>query len=70
MCVLEDCVIELFGSNCSVDLDIWVIVVVKIDLFELVDKGEFREDFFYWLNVINVEILFLCECKEDIFFLF
>jgi two-component system C4-dicarboxylate transport response regulator DctD len=38
--VLEDRVIEPLGSNRSVDLDIRVIAAAKIDLLELVDKGE------------------------------
>ncbi|MCZ4240460.1 two component Fis family sigma54 specific transcriptional regulator [Alteromonas sp. I10] len=68
--VLEDRVIEPLGSNRSVDLDIRVIAAAKIDLLELVDKGEFREDLFYRLNVINVEIPPLRERKEDISLLF
>ena len=52
------------------DLDIRVIAAAKIDLLELVEKGEFREDLFYRLNVINVEIPPLRERKEDISLLF
>ena len=54
--VLEDRRIEPLGSNRHVDLDIRVIAAAKIDLLELVEKGEFREDLYYRLNVINVEI--------------
>ncbi len=68
--VLEDRRIEPLGSNRHVDLDIRVIAAAKIDLLELVDKGEFREDLFYRLNVINVEIPPLRERKEDISLLF
>ncbi|MEI8646676.1 sigma-54 dependent transcriptional regulator [Paraglaciecola sp. Hal342] len=68
--VLEDRRIEPLGSNRHVDLDIRVIAAAKIDLLELVGKGEFREDLFYRLNVINVEIPPLRERKEDISLLF
>ncbi len=68
--VLEDRRIEPLGSNRHVDLDIRVIAAAKIDLLELVEKGEFREDLYYRLNVINVEIPPLRERKEDISLLF
>ncbi|GEA08149.1 C4-dicarboxylate ABC transporter [Alteromonas sp. KUL42] len=68
--VLEDRRIEPLGSNKQVDLDIRVIAAAKVDLLELVDKGEFREDLYYRLNVINVEIPPLRERKDDISLLF
>ncbi len=68
--VLEDRRIEPLGSNRQVELDIRVIAAAKVDLLELVEKGEFREDLYYRLNVINVEIPPLRERKEDISLLF
>ena len=68
--VLEERRIEPLGSNKAVELDIRFVAAAKVDLRELVDKGEFREDLYYRLNVINVEIPPLRERKDDIPLLF
>ncbi|WJG10344.1 sigma-54 dependent transcriptional regulator [Aliiglaciecola sp. LCG003] len=68
--VLEERRIEPLGSNKQVDLTIRFVAAAKVDLLELVGRGEFREDLYYRLNVINIEIPPLRERKEDISLLF
>jgi two-component system, NtrC family, C4-dicarboxylate transport response regulator DctD len=68
--VLEERKIEPLGSNKVVDLDVRFIAAAKVDLKDLVEQGEFREDLYYRLNVINVEIPPLRERTDDISLLF
>ena len=67
---LEDRVIERVGSNKLIPLDLRVIAASQIPLKELVDKGEFREDLYYRLNVIPVKIPALRDRRDDIPLLF
>mgnify|MGYP000229131924 CR=1 FL=1 len=50
--VLEERVIERLGSNNPISLDLRVIAASKVDLREAADKGDFREDLYYRLNVV------------------
>ncbi len=54
------------GSNKNLTVDVRVIAATNKSLIEAVKRGEFREDLFYRLNVINVTIPPLRERKEDI----
>ena len=64
--VLEEQRVERLGSNQVVDVDVRIIASTKSDLKELSDKGEFRSDLYYRLNVVKVDIPPLRERKEDI----
>jgi two-component system C4-dicarboxylate transport response regulator DctD len=64
--VLEEQRVERLGSNQVVDVDIRIIAATKADLKELSDKGDFRSDLYYRLNVVKVDIPALRERKEDI----
>jgi len=64
--VLEEQRVERLGSNQVVDVDVRIIAATKSDLKELSDKGEFRSDLYYRLNVVKVDIPPLRERKEDI----
>lgn len=54
------------GSNNSLNVDVRVITATNKDLVDLVKTGEFRQDLYYRLNVINITIPPLRERKEDI----
>ncbi|RBP73277.1 sigma-54-dependent transcriptional regulator [Marinobacter nauticus] len=64
--VLEEQRVERLGSNQVVDVDVRIIAATKSDLKELSDKGDFRSDLYYRLNVVKVDIPPLRERKEDI----
>mgnify|MGYP000878738305 FL=1 len=64
--VLQERQLERIGSNNIIDLDVRVIVATNRNLYEELQKGNFREDLYYRINVINIEIPPLRERKEDI----
>lgn len=63
---LQEKEIEPLGSSKSIPVNIRVISATNRDLSELVDQGEFREDLFYRLKVMQINLPSLCERKEDI----
>jgi len=54
--VLQEGVFERLGSNDPVAVDVRVIAATNADLEDMVAEGSFREDLYYRLNVINLEI--------------
>jgi DNA-binding NtrC family response regulator len=64
--VLEEKKITSIGSREPVDVDFRLISATRRNLKEEVVKGTFREDFFYRINVIMIEIPSLRKRKEDI----
>ena len=64
--VLESKEFERIGSNKKIAFDARVIAATNENLEEAVKKGKFREDLYYRLNVISIEIPPLRERKEDI----
>ncbi|HFD87112.1 MAG TPA: sigma-54-dependent Fis family transcriptional regulator [Gammaproteobacteria bacterium] len=68
--VLQERSIERLGSNSTVDLDFRVVAATKADLKESAQAGEFREDLYYRMNVVTLEIPPLRERREDIPLLF
>ena len=67
---LQERMIERLGSNQSLPVDLRVVAATKIDLRDAADRGEFREDLYYRLNVVTLEIPPLRERREDIALLF
>lgn len=67
---LEERTIERLGSNRSIALDIRVIAASKSDLKALAEAGSFREDLYYRLNVVRLDIPPLRDRREDIPLLF
>lgn len=68
--VLQERSIERLGSNKVIPLDLRVVAATKTDLRELGEQGGFREDLYYRLNVVTLEIPPLRERLEDIPLLF
>ncbi len=54
------------GSNRTITVDVRVIAATNRDLTTLIRTGEFRQDLFYRLNVINLTIPPVRERREDI----
>lgn len=67
--VLQDKEIFLVGARQSQKADIRIIAATNKDLLALVKKEEFREDLYYRLNVITIDIPPLREREEDILLL-
>lgn len=64
--VLQDGSFLKVGSTRPVTVDVRVIAATNRDLFELVKSGDFREDLYYRLNVIRIDIPPLRMRREDI----
>ncbi len=63
---LQEKVIYAIGSNTPVPVNVRVISATNKDLKEEMEKGRFREDLFYRINVIEIEMPSLKDRKEDI----
>jgi DNA-binding NtrC family response regulator len=64
--VIQEHEFERVGGTRTVKLDVRVIAATNRKLFDEVKKGRFREDLFYRLNVVNIEMPPIRERKEDI----
>ena len=67
--VIQEKEVYLVGSRKPVSVDVRIISATNKELRSLVQKGLFREDLYYRLNVINIEIPPLRERDDDIFLL-
>jgi two-component system response regulator HydG len=67
--VLQEGTIERLGGGESVSVDVRIIAATNTDLPALVEAGRFREDLFYRLNVINVELPPLRRRGDDVILL-
>jgi PAS domain S-box-containing protein len=64
--VLQEKEVERVGGDKVIRLDVRIIAATNRNLEEMVVKGEFRQDLYYRLNVLKIEIPPLRELKEDI----
>ncbi len=64
--VIQEREIERLGGLYPVKIDVRIIAATNRDLEEEVKKGNFREDLYYRLNVVKIEIPPLRERKTDI----
>ena len=67
--VLQEREFEPVGSTETVKVDVRIIATTNRDLPRQIELGEFREDLFYRLNVINVQLPALKERRSDVPFL-
>lgn len=66
--VLQEKEFERVGGNKTIRIDIRIIAASQ-DIKKKVENGEFRQDLYYRLNVVNLKLIPLRERKEDIPFL-
>jgi len=64
--VLQEKRFERLGSNKSIEIDVRIISATNKDLLKEIQKGKFREDLFFRINVFPIFIPPLRERKEDI----
>ncbi|HEY0792545.1 MAG TPA: sigma-54 dependent transcriptional regulator [Chthoniobacterales bacterium] len=63
---LDPGVFERVGGNQTLKADVRLVAATNRDLPEMVREGKFRDDLFYRLNVVQIQIPPLRERKEDI----
>lgn len=64
--VLQEKEIERIGGKSPIKLDVRVICATNRNLEEMVKKGKFREDLYYRLHVLNIDVPPLRNRKNDI----
>ncbi|MBS4033155.1 MAG: sigma-54-dependent Fis family transcriptional regulator [Ignavibacterium sp.] len=64
--VLQEQKIERLGSTESIDIDVRIITATHQNLESKIKDGSFREDLFYRLNIVSINIPPLRERREDI----
>jgi two-component system response regulator HydG len=64
--VLQEGVVERLGGNKPIEVDVRIIAATNADLSTMVQEGRFREDLYYRLNVINVELPPLRWREQDV----
>lgn len=64
--VIENSEIFRVGSNTSIRVDVRLVTATNQDLDELVKKGTFREDLYFRLKVITINLAPLRERRDDI----
>ncbi len=63
---LQEKTIERVGGNDTLEIDVRVIAATHIDLAEAVKNGRFREDLYYRINVVCIEMPHLADRGQDI----
>ena len=64
--VLQDKSFERVGGNATLQVDVRILAATNQELKDEVDKGHFREDLYYRLNVIHIHLAPLRERVDDI----
>lgn len=64
--VLQEKELERVGGTEIIKVDVRIVAATNRDLEKMIEEGTFREDLYYRLNVIPIELPSLRERKEDI----
>jgi two-component system, NtrC family, response regulator GlrR len=64
--LVQENLIRPIGSNQGIGIDVRVISATRADLQQLMASGQFREDLYYRLNVVHIEMPALNRRREDI----
>jgi PAS domain S-box-containing protein len=64
--VLQEGTFERVGESVTRQVDVRVIAATNIDIEKAIQEGKFRDDLYYRLNVIPIEVPSLRERKDDI----
>jgi PAS domain S-box-containing protein len=64
--VLQEGEFERLGSSTTIKVNVRLVAATNVNLLSAIEKGTFREDLFYRLNVFPISIPALRERKEDI----
>jgi DNA-binding NtrC family response regulator len=64
--VIQERLIEPIGAEKGISVDVRLLAATNINLRDKVEKDQFREDLFYRLNVIPIEVPSLRERRDDI----
>jgi two-component system response regulator HydG len=64
--VLQEGTFERLGANEPTQVDVRVIAATHVDLEKAMDEGRFREDLYYRLNVVNIDIPPLRDRLDDV----
>ena len=67
--VLQENQVMPIGSQNIIDIDVRIIAATHRNIKKMIEEGTFREDLYYRLNVIPIEIPPLRKRKEDILFI-
>ena len=63
---IQERTIERLGSNAAIPVDIRLIAATSRNLEQAIEEGEFREDLYYRLNVVTIQLPPLRERRQDI----
>ena len=64
--ILENKVVERLGSDKGIPVDFRLISATNRPIREMIEQGDFREDFYYRLNTIEINVPPLRERREDL----
>lgn len=64
--VLQERTFERVGGNQPLSVDVRIVAATNRDLTQAVEAGQFREDLFYRLNVVRIDVPPLSQRREDL----